>query len=72
MQMLAEQIRSEIGARGLCAVYQPELDRVWPNPENRELAIREFANSRGWDLGFYKDGFVAIFTVSKRKRPHLI
>jgi hypothetical protein len=53
------------------ALYQPELDRVWPNPENREAAIREFANSRDWDVGFYKDGFVAIFTASKRKaRPN--
>jgi len=68
MQMLAEQIRTEIEARGLWAVYQAELGRVWPNHDNRETAIREFANSRGWDVGFYKDGFVAIFTVSKRKR----
>ncbi len=65
MQMLAEKIGSEIKNRGLCAVYEAELDRVWPNPENREVAIREFAGSRGWDVGFYKDGFVAIFTVSK-------
>jgi hypothetical protein len=67
MQMLAEQIRSEIEARGLCAVYWAELNRVWPNPKNREAAVREFATAQGWDVGFYKDGFVAISTVSKRK-----
>jgi len=67
MQMLAEQIRTEIEARGLCAVYQPELGRVWPNCENREVSIRKFAASQGWNVGFYKDGFVAIFTVSPPK-----
>jgi hypothetical protein len=45
-----------------CAVYEPELNRVWPrNGKRREAQITLYAEQHGWRLRYYKDGFVAIF-----------
>ena len=60
MKVLARQIKREITDRGVCAVYESELERVWPK-KNREAAVRKFARSHGWILAHYKEGFVAIF-----------
>jgi hypothetical protein len=62
MENLAGQIERDIEARGLCAVYVSELDRVWPkNLPNRRRKIEEFAKEHGWLLGHYNDAFVVIF-----------
>jgi hypothetical protein len=62
MQMLAAQIARDINERGLSAVYDSELNRVWPkNGRRREEQIQAFAKQHGWRLRHYKDGFVAIF-----------
>lgn len=62
MQILASQIAREIAARGLSAVYESELSRVWPKEgREREQQVRDFAKEHGWRLRHYKDGFVAIF-----------
>jgi len=62
MQTLAVQVAKEIAARGLSAVYEPELSRVWPKDgREREQQIQAFAREHGWRLRHYSDGFVAIF-----------
>jgi len=62
MEILARQIERDIEARGLCAVYASELDRVWPKDlPNRHRKIEEFAKEHGWQLGHYNDAFVVIF-----------
>jgi hypothetical protein len=62
MKILASQIAEELKKAKHCAVYEPELTRVWPiNGGNREAQVAMFAEQHGWRLRFYKDGFCAIF-----------
>ena len=68
MKVLARQIKKEITDRGVCAVYESDLDRVWPNKKNREAAIRKFAHSHAWTLAHYKEGFVAVFAKPRPSR----
>ena len=45
-----------------CAVYEDELQRVWPlDEENRKAKIEQFANEKGFRLIYYKRGLCAIF-----------
>ena len=63
MNKLALTIAKELATADHCAVYQPELNRVWPtNRGKREKTVAAFAQQHGWLLRHYKDGFVAIFT----------
>jgi len=49
---LAAQVAGEIAARGLSAVYEPELSRVWPKDgRKRERQVEAFAKEHGWRLG---------------------
>jgi hypothetical protein len=67
MRILATQIAKELRRAKHCAVYEPELTRVWPsNGKKREADIALFARQNGWRLRFYKEGFCAIFD----KAPH--
>jgi hypothetical protein len=62
MQILAGQIAQELKTAKHCAVYEPELTRVWPKDgRSREAKVALFAQQNGWRLRFYKDGFCAIF-----------
>jgi hypothetical protein len=62
MEILASRIIKELKKAKHCAVYEPELTRVWPdNGKQREGRIAQFARSHGWRLRYYKDGFCAIF-----------
>jgi hypothetical protein len=62
MKMLATRIAKELKKARHCAVYEPELTRVWPtNGKAREAKVAVFAEQNGWRLRFYKDGFCAIF-----------
>jgi|KBSMisStandDraft_5_1062788.scaffolds.fasta_scaffold2237359_1 hypothetical protein len=62
MQVLANHIAKELKTANHCAVYEPELTRVWPsNGKAREAKVALFAKQNGWRLRFYKDGFCAIF-----------
>ena len=72
MKILAKQISQElkgqVDQRRHCAVYENELQRIWPlNEKNREAKIAQFANKYGFHLGFYKHGLCAIF--EKKRRP---
>jgi hypothetical protein len=71
MKILASQIAKELKKAKHCAVYEPELTRVWPiNGGNRAAKVAMFAEQHGWRLRFYKDGFCAIFdkAPSRSKR----
>jgi len=47
---------------GHCAVYEKELQRVWPiTEENRKAKIGEFAKKHGFRFAYYKQGHCAIF-----------
>ena len=62
MQRLARYVTKELKTANHCAVYQEELNRVWPRDgEKRANAITQFAKQHGWRVRFYKDGFCAIF-----------
>jgi len=62
MKILAGKIAKELKKAAHCAVYEPELARVWPrNGKAREAQISPIAKENGWRLRFYKDGFCAIF-----------
>jgi hypothetical protein len=61
MKILAIRIAKELKSANHCAVYEPELERVWPNEEKRKAQIASFAKKHGWRLRHYSHGFCAIF-----------
>jgi len=66
MKILAGQIRRQLrlesGKYGHCAIYEHELQRIWPmNEENRKAKIEKFAKEQGFRLAYYKQGLCAIF-----------
>jgi hypothetical protein len=62
MEALAKYIACALKKEHQCAVYDIELDRVWPrNGVRRQKKIEEFAKKHGWQVGHYKEGFAAIF-----------
>ena len=62
MKILVSRIAKELEKAKHCAVYEPELTRVWPDNGNpREPKVASFAKDNGWRLRFYKEGFCAIF-----------
>jgi hypothetical protein len=62
MKILASRIAKELKKAKHCAVYEPELRRVWPtNGRTREAEMASFAKQHRWRLRFYKEGLCAIF-----------
>jgi hypothetical protein len=62
MKILASRIANELKKAKHCAIYEPDLARVWPsNGKKREAKVALFAEQHGWRLRFYKEGFCAIF-----------
>jgi hypothetical protein len=56
------RLRLQANDLGHCAVYEKELQRVWPiAEENRKAKIAEFAKKHGFRLAYYKQGHCAIF-----------
>ena len=73
MKILARLIRREIrlqaGKYGHCAVYEDELQRIWPiTEENRKAKIAQFAEEHGFRLVYYKLGLCAIFEEQPPKQ----
>lgn len=69
MKLLAQRIESELrhGKWKHCAVYEDELQRLWPLEEqDREAKIAEFAKTYGLRLRFYKKELCAIFDKGHR------
>jgi len=66
MKILAAQIKRQLlldtTKWGHCAIYENELQRIWPlNEENRRAKIEQFAKEYGFRLSFYRRGLCAIF-----------
>jgi hypothetical protein len=61
MKILATRITKELKSASQCGVYEPELERIWPDSESRQAQIALFAKKHGWRLRFYKHDFCAIF-----------
>ena len=60
--LIRRKLQLQAGKYGHCAVYEDELQRVWPiNEENRKAKIEQFANANGFRLVYYKRGLCAIF-----------
>jgi len=57
-----DQLQLKPSYLGHCAVYEKELQRVWPiTEENRRAKIAEFGEKHGFRLAYYKQGHCAIF-----------
>jgi len=69
MRKLIQQIKQELKAAKHCAIYEEELNRVWPKDgKRREEQIAQFAEDNGLRLRFYRDGLCAIFDTETAKR----
>ena len=61
-QLIKRQLSLEANEFGYCAIYEDELQRVWPkNEENRRAKIAHFAAEHGFRLIYYKLGLCAMF-----------
>jgi len=72
MKILAARIKRQLlldtGKWGHCAIYENELQRIWPlNEENRKRKIEQFAKEHGLLLSFYKLGLCAIFETERHR-----
>jgi hypothetical protein len=68
MEKLAKSIAKELETANWCAVYNPELARVWPRDGlRRQRQIANFAKEHGWRLGHFKEGFAAVFVEEPPK-----
>jgi hypothetical protein len=60
--LIRRELRLQADKYGQCAIYEDELQRVWPiDEENRKAKIEQFANENGFRLIYYKPGLCAIF-----------
>src|SRR5438094_5399344 len=77
MKILAARIKRQLlldtTKWGHCAIYENELQRIWPlNEENRKAKIEQFAKEYGFCLSFYRPGVCAIFEKERhgQSAPH--
>ena len=69
MRKLLQQVKRELKTAKHCAVYEEELNRVWPDDGNqREQKVARFAEAYGFRLRFYRDGLCAIFDREPAER----
>jgi len=60
--LITHELQLQANEYGHCALYEDELQRVWPlDEENRKAKIEQFANEKGFRLIYYKPGLCAIF-----------
>jgi hypothetical protein len=74
LKILARRIKRELEVQtqkiGHCAIYENELQRIWPlDEQNRKAKIAQFAKEYGFKLSFYKEGLCAIF---EKEPPHTL
>ncbi|HJT45252.1 MAG TPA: hypothetical protein VJ721_03175 [Chthoniobacterales bacterium] len=70
MRKLANRIETELKEQEVCAVYNSELERVWPktiSPEKRMKEIKRFAEEHHLDVTFYDVGLCAVFERPRGK-----
>lgn len=68
MRKLLRLIKRELKTAKHCAVYEEELSRVWPDGNQRESKVAQFARDNGFRLRFYRDSLCAIFDRDKEER----
>ncbi|HJX98743.1 MAG TPA: hypothetical protein VJ281_07695 [Chthoniobacterales bacterium] len=64
MRKLAKLIETELAEQEICAVYNSELARVWPQTmrvSKRKEEIKRFAKQHELAVTFYDVGLCAIF-----------
>jgi len=64
MRKLANLIEAELSKQEVCAVYNSQLARVWPqsmSPSKRKQQIKRFAKQHELAVTFYDVGLCAIF-----------
>jgi hypothetical protein len=67
-RLIRRELRLEAGKWGHCAIYEDQLQRVWPiDEQNRKTKIEKFAKERGFRLAYYKRGLCAIFEEDATK-----
>ena len=74
MKTLAKQIERELKASawGHCAIYEDDLQRIWPiEEENRKAKIAQFAREYGFRLRFYGKGMGALFEKWPQQRARI-
>lgn len=72
MDQFARYIRNQlqVGQWMHCAVYEAELQQLWPlDEENRKAKIEQFAKEYGFRLRYYSKGFCVIFDEWPRRKP---
>ena len=74
VKILAVRVKRHLlldtGKWGHCAIYENELQRIWPlNEENRKQKIEQFAKEYGFHLSFYKAGLWAMFEKEPPQKP---
>ena len=81
MKRLAQRIESDLKTSKISAIYNSELERVFPRsmpPRQRQESIRRFALENGLNVDIFEVGLCAIFERAKkdgaprgrpRKRP---
>src|SRR5262249_15455966 len=70
MRKLANLIETELKTQQICAVYNSELARVWPQTmalSKRKEQIKRFAKQHALAVTFYDVGLCAIFEKAKAK-----
>jgi len=70
VRKLANLIQSELKTQEICAVYNSELARVWPQAmalRKRKEQIKRFAKRHELAVTFYDVGLCAIFEKAKGK-----
>jgi hypothetical protein len=73
LKILARQIARELEVQteeiGHCAIYEDELQRIWPlNEQNRKAKIAQFAKEYGFKLSFYKRGYAPSSRKMRRSK----
>jgi hypothetical protein len=68
--LIRRELRLQANSYGHCAVYERELQRVWPLDEkHRKAKIEQFARENGFRLVYYKLGLCAIFEKATIDKP---
>jgi len=61
-QLIRRQLQLEANEFGHCAIYEDELQRVWPkNEKNRKAKLAQFAKEHGFRFIYHKLGLCAMF-----------
>lgn len=70
MKRAKDEILAHLAGRDFTLIPEQELDRVWPDAENRLVEIEKFAAENGWRMFSYTKGRGAIFTRQNAKPPN--